>query len=346
MEYTFVSILIPIRNEADTIRHCLDAVLGQDYPPERTEILVADGMSDDGTRNKLEALQEQHPNLYVFDNPKKIVPTGLNILIGQAKGEVIIRVDGHTIINPDYVRQCVRLLRSSGADNVGGRMDARGENFFGEVVALATSSLFGIGGARFHYSDKEEWVDTVYMGAWKREIFEKIGLFDEELVRNQDDEFNYRLRKFGGKILLSPKIKSTYTPRGSIKSLWKQYFQYGFWKVRVLQKHPKQMSLRQFVPPTFVLALFIGLVLGLFSHWGRIFLLAVIGSYLITDLVISFNISLRAKYLRYIILLPFVFATVHFGYGFGFLIGLIKFYNRWNDDEGKVPFLSDESISY
>ena len=142
----FVSILIPIRNEVDSIEDCLAGVFSQDYPMERIEILVADGMSDDGTQQKLQTLQDEHPNLFVFDNPQKIVPTGLNILIGHANGEVIIRVDGHTIINPDYVTQCVRLLETSGADNVGGRMDARRENFFGEVVALATSSPFGIGG--------------------------------------------------------------------------------------------------------------------------------------------------------------------------------------------------------
>ena len=328
MVHPYVSILIPIRNEVDTIERCLDAVLAQDYPADCMEILVADGMSVDGTRHKLEALQEQHPNLYVFDNPKKIVPTGLNILIGQAKGEVIIRVDGHTIINPDYVRQCVRLLRSSGADNVGGRMDARGEFFFGEVVALATSSPFGIGGARFHYSEKEEWADTVYMGAWKREVFDKIGLFDEELVRDQDDEFDYRLRKFGGKILLSPKIKSTYTPRGSLKRLWEQYFQYGFYKVRVLQEHPRQMSIRQFVPLAFVLVLILTVILAVILPWGWIPLVALLGAYAFANLVASMMIASREAW-RYFWLLPLAFATIHVGYGLGFLAGLFKFASSW-----------------
>jgi succinoglycan biosynthesis protein ExoA len=151
---------------------------------------------------------------------------------------MIVRVDGHTIIAPDYVEKCVQALIKSGAENAGGKMNAVSTTPFGQVVVAATSSPFGVGGARFHYSDQEEWVDTVYLGAWRREVFEKIGLFDEELVRDQDDEFNYRLREYGGKILLSPEIKSEYTVRSTPPALWKQYFQYGFWKVRVLQKHP------------------------------------------------------------------------------------------------------------
>ena len=140
-------------------------------------------------------------------------------------------------------------------------MNAIGINAFGKALAIATSTPFGIGGGRFHYSNKEEWVDTVYMGAWHRRVFEQIGLFDEELARDQDDEFNYRLRAAGGRILLSPKIRSEYSVRSSPSALWRQYFQYGFWKVRVLQKHPRQMSLRQFVPPAFVASLLISVLL-------------------------------------------------------------------------------------
>jgi len=223
----------------------------------------------------------------MLDNPKKIVPTGMNIVLQQAKGEIIIRVDGHTIIAPDYVRQCVDALHRTDADNVGGKMRAQGESIFGQCVSIATSSPFGVGGARFHYSDKEEWVDTVYMGAWKREIFENVGLFDEELVRNQDDEFNYRLRSQGWKILLSPKIKSQYFCRSSPQSLWKQYFQYGFWKVRVLQKHPFQMRPRQFVPAIFVGALFISFILIFFNPIGKYLFLFVGVSYLLFILLAS-----------------------------------------------------------
>ena len=249
---------------------------------------------------------------------------------------MIVRVDGHTLIAADYVSRCVEALQTSGADNVGGRMNPVGQGAFAEAVVLATSSPFGVGGARFHYSEKEEWVDTVYMGAWSRRVFEEIGLFDEELVRDQDDEFNYRLREHGGKILLSPKIKSKYTVRSTPKALWKQYFQYGYWKVRVLQKHPRQMRPRQFVPPAFAAALIGSVLLSVILRWGWVILLAVAGSYLLANLAASAITASKSGW-KHLLLLPVVYAILHLSYGLGFLIGLVKFANRWRDKEGKVP---------
>lgn len=338
-----ITIIIPIRNEAAYIERCLSTILSQDYSGAM-EILIVDGMSTDDSRQKIKQLAIQHStfNIQLLDNPGKIVPTGINIALCQAKGEIIIRVDGHTLIAPDYVSQCVVALQRSGADNVGGRMNAVGKTVFGKVVALATSTPFGVGGGRFHYSDKEEFVDTVYMGAWPRRIFEKIGLFDEELVRDQDDEFNYRLRAAGGKILLSPTIKSEYTVRSTPHALWRQYFQYGFWKIRVLQKHPRQMSLRQFIPPLFVLALLASLLLALFPV--TCFLsLVVPAAYILANLAASALTISRAQksnqspFTIYHLLLPFTFAILHLSYGLGFLLGLFKFWNRWGDKVGKVP---------
>ncbi|MFZ5919793.1 MAG: glycosyltransferase family 2 protein [Chloroflexota bacterium] len=263
--HPIISVILPIHNESATIERCLNAILAQDYPSDRMEILIVDGMSTDDTRDILKKFILHNSSFILLDNPGKIVPTGLNRALLRAKGEIIIRVDGHTLIAPDYVRRCVETLQRTQADNVGGRMNAVGNTPFGKAVALATSTPFGIGGGRFHYSDNEEWVDTVYMGAWPRQVFEKIGLFDEELVRDQDDEFNYRLRAAGGKVLLDPQIKSEYTVRSTPGALWRQYYQYGYWKVRVLQKHPRQMSLRQFVPPTFVLTLLLSALYFLFS---------------------------------------------------------------------------------
>ena len=174
----FVSIVLPIRNEAGFIARNLGAVLAQDYPCDRLEILVTDGMSTDATREIVLSIQAEHLNVRLIDNPGKIVATGLNAAISQACGDIIIRVDGHTIIAPDYVSECVAALYRSGADNVGGRMNAVADGRFGQAVAIATSSRFGIGGARFHYSDREESVDTVYMGAWRRNVFQRIGFFD------------------------------------------------------------------------------------------------------------------------------------------------------------------------
>lgn len=332
-----MTLILPVRNESAYIENCLICLQAQDYPHDCMEILIADGMSTDNTRAIVKDFTALYPQLqiHILDNPDKIVPTGMNIALRQAKGEIIIRVDGHTIIAPDYVRQCVETLQRTNADNVGGRMNAIGSNPFGKAVAVATSTPFGVGGGRFHYSDKEEWVDTVYMGAWPRRVFEKIGLFDEELVRDQDDEFNYRLRENGGKILLCPKIKSEYTVRSTPTTLWKQYFQYGFWKVRVLQKHPRQMKLRQFVPPAFVLALVGSILLTLFPV-SRLLSTVIPLLYLIVNLVASFYSASKRGW-QHIPLLPLTFAILHISYGLGFLVGLVKFANRWGDKQGKVP---------
>lgn len=326
----FVSVIMPIRNEAAFIGRSLGAVLAQDYPHDRMEVLVADGMSTDDTRVIVQQLAARHPDIQVrlIDNPGKIVPAGFNAALAQARGDVIVRVDGHTIIAPDYVRECIAALERSGADNVGGRMVAVGTTALGQAVALATSSRFGVGGARFHYSDREEWVDTVYMGAWPRRVFEQLGGFDPELVRNQDDEFNYRLRAQGGRILLSPRIRSQYHNRTSLRSLWRQYYQYGFYKVRVLQKHPRQMRLRQFVPPAFVASILGGALLSPLNKRLRALWAPVITAYAVANLMASWRIARKAgrAHLRR---LPLVFSILHFSYGLGFLHGLIHFRKRW-----------------
>lgn len=337
-QYPFVSLLLPVRNEEKFIESCLQALVSQDYPHDRFEILVADGQSTDQTCELIKKYKIGFPKIYIFNNPGLIVPTGLNILIRQAQGQFIVRVDGHTVIAPDYIRQCVVALTTSHAENVGGRMTAISSNVFGKAVAAATSVPFGIGNARFHYSEKEEFVDTVYLGAWPIHVFKKIGLFDEELVRDQDDEFNYRLRSFGGKILLSPKINSFYSVRSSPISLWRQYFQYGYWKVRVLQKHPNQMSLRQFVPFLFVLGIFFSSILTLSFPWGWVFLVSLVGCYLVANILASVvthkKFKLEKKSLSF---LPIAFSIIHMGYGCGSLFGLFRFWNRWSDRTGNVP---------
>ena len=337
-----VSIIFPLRNESAFIVSVLTAILLQDYPSKCLEILIAEGMSIDNTRQIVSNFESLYPQLQinVLDNPSKIVSTGMNIALRHAKGEIIIRVDGHTVIAPDYIRRCVEALQRTHADNVGGKMCAIGYNPFGRAVALATSTPFGVGGSRFHYSDKEEWVDTVYMGAWPRGVFEKIGLFDEELVRDQDDELNYRLRAAGGKVLLSPTIKSEYAVRSTPKALWRQYFQYGFWKVRVLQKHPLQMSLRQFVPPAFVLDLLVSIPLAL-SPKTRSLSTVVPLFYLFANSIIAFWVSFK-RGSKLLGLLPFAFTILHLSYGFGFLLGLVNFWNRWGDKIGKTPNWQNE----
>ncbi len=327
-----VSVIMPIRNEGESLRESLRAVLNQDYPHDLVEIVVADGMSDDCTRNIVREFQAVHPNLKLVDNPGRIVPTGMNAAIGVSSGQVIVRVDGHTIIDDDYVGACVDELDRSGADNVGGRMVGVGEGRFARAVALATSSPFGVGGARFHYSGEREWVDTVYLGAWRRDLFEKIGLFDEELVRNQDDELNYRLRDQGGRILLSPSIRSRYAVRATPRALFSQYFQYGFWKVRVMQKHPTQTRVRHFVPPAFVAVLASLAVLSPGFRRPRRALRSLLLVYGLCCAVAGLRIASGEKNGREP-LVAAVFPILHLAYGSGVLRGLVHFARRWGESD-------------
>src|SRR5262249_4664823 len=231
------------------MRRSLVAVLDQDYPDGRMEILVVDGMSIDDTRDIVRSFQSNHPELRLLDNPGKIVPTGLNVALAECRGDIIVRVDGHCEIAPDYIRRCVEHLETDGVEAVGGPLETVGQSRTASAIAVAMSSSFGVGGSAFRtVKGKTMLTDTVAFPAYKRHMIEKAGAFDEELVRNQDDEYNYRRRKLGAKILLASDVRCRYYSRSTLSSLARQYLQYGFWKVRVLQKHPRQMQPRQFAP--------------------------------------------------------------------------------------------------
>ena len=319
----FVSLIIPIRNEEKFIAQCLQSVVDQDYPQDSMEVLVVDGRSEDRSREIVAELSYRYPMIKLLDNPKLSAPAGLNLGIREARGDVIVRVDGHCLLESDYVSQCVRCLRETEADNVGGLMQAVGPGYAGQVIAQAISSFFGSGGSKFHYALKEQYVDTVYLGAFPRHVFDKIGFFNESLVRNQDYELNYRIRAAGGKIFLSPAIKSSYYGRSTLRDLWHQYFQYGFWKLEMIQMHPRSVRLRHLAAPLFVFCLFATGLLNL-VHRGflNLFLLA-ISSYLLASLLSSLLIA-RRKGWRYFPLLPVAFAVMHFGWGLGFLWRLVR----------------------
>jgi succinoglycan biosynthesis protein ExoA len=206
-----------------------------------------------------------------------------------------------------------------------------------KAIAIGMSSPFGVGNSAFRtISGKSMLVDTAPFPAYTRKIIERAGLYDEELVRNQDDEYNYRIRELGGKILLAEDVHSTYFSRGSLKSLWRQYFQYGFWKVRVLQKHSRQMSLRQFVPPFFVLALFGSILLALSPICHPLSLITPL-LYLAVNIFVSMNTACKHGW-QYFPPLPFIFAILHLSYGLGFLVGMLRFAHRWKDKQGKMPY--------
>jgi glycosyltransferase involved in cell wall biosynthesis len=325
----FVSIVMPVRNESNFIARSLQGVLAQSYPRDRFEILVADGCSTDGTRSIIESFQTGNPNLKLITNFGMIAPTGLNAAIDQARGDIIVRVDGHCEIAPDYLLRCVEHLRNNGVDGVGGPLETVGSTTTTGAIAAAMSSSFGVGDSAFRtVKNKTMLTDTVAFPAYTRAIIKRAGPFDEELVRNQDDEYNYRLRKLGAKILLAADVKARYYSRTTLLGLTRQYFQYGYWKVRVLQKHPRQMSLRQFVPPVFVASLVFASLIAQFSSFGTFLLVVILCFYLTANLTASVLIASRSRW-SYLFLLPVVYTSLHLSYGSGFLVGLIKFAHRW-----------------
>jgi len=338
-ERPFVSIVIPMRNEAATIGSLLEGVLAQDYPADRFELLVVDGASSDGSAAVVETYARRDPRVHLLHNPRRIVPTALNIAIRAARGDTICRIDGHTRVAPDYVRVGVETLARTGADNVGGPMRSVGGGWFGDAVAAATGSRFGIG-SYFHYGTEEREVDTVYLGMWPRRVFARIGLFDEELVRNQDDELNYRLRKAGGRVLMTPAMHSWYQNRQSVTGLLRQYYQYGLWKVRVLQKHPRQMSWRHFVPPALVAGLAGATLLSGVVPGAATASRIVFGLYVAAVLVVAGRLALH-RGVRAWLATALAFASIHCAWGTGFLNGLLSFAGRWRTPESAPPRLEE-----
>jgi glycosyltransferase involved in cell wall biosynthesis len=348
-------------------------MLAQEEPEGGFEVIIADGMSEDGTREAIRRMEDRRwqmadgsqramvsgqwsvvsgPPVRVIDNPGKIVSTGLNAAIRAARGEIIIRMDAHTEYAPDYIRRCVETLRRTGADNVGGPARTRAETFLERAVAAAYHSPFSVGGARFHDIGYEGYVDTVTYGCWRREVFDRVGYFDEELVRNQDDEYNLRIVRGGGRIWQNPEIKSWYRPRASLGALFRQYMQYGYWKVRVIQKHKLPASWRHLVPGAFVLTLLSLFLLSTFSfllsasgvsglaHFSfpwpvKSFLhftgllstfcfLSVLLLYGVAVLMASVLTAAKSEW-KLLPVLPLVFGCYHFGYGWGFLRGVLDF---------------------
>ena len=251
-----VSIIVPCRNEAAHIdAFCADA-LRQALPrPWQLELIVADGDSSDGTRERLQQLAVADTRLCIVDNPARFVASGLNRALAAAQGSVVVRMDVHSRYAPDYVAMCLAALQRSGADNVGGPWRAEGRGGWGRAIAAAFQSRWVAGGARSRDLGYEGEVDTVYLGCWPRASFDRFGTFDETLVRNQDDEHNLRIVRGGGRVWQSATIRSTYRPRDSLTALWRQWLQYGYWKPFVMKKHGQAAALRHRIPGLFVAAL-------------------------------------------------------------------------------------------
>jgi hypothetical protein len=339
----FVTVVMPVRNERAYLERSLGAVLAQDYPADRLEVLVTDGRSTDGTRAVLADYSRADPRVRVLDNAAGIVAPGLNLALREARGDVVVRVDGHCEIAPDYVRRAVAHLEAGEAEGVGGPLETVGETFIARVIARAMSSGFGVGGSAFRTRrGATELVDTVAFPAYAREILERAGPFDEELVRNQDDEYNYRLRAMGARILLAADVRSRYWSRGTLGRLARQYFQYGFWKVRVLQKHPAQMKARQFVPPLFVGGLLAAAAFSPVLPAAGFLAAGGMGLYAAANLAASVA-ARRGLSWRAVPALSAAFAALHFAYGLGFLTGLVRFADRWGDRETRFRLPIEET---
>ena len=321
----FVSIVMPIRNEADFIGRTIQTILDNDYPDDKMEILVADGMSDDGTQDIVNEMHEKYSCVKLFANTGKIVSTGLNLALSQMRGDIFIRIDGHCEIPSDFVRKSVTtLLEHPDAWVAGGYWKTQSSGLVGKAVSAATQSPVGVGNARHRLGNYDGWVDTLPYGAHHKWILEKIGFFDEQLVRNQDDEFNMRINLAGGKIWMSSDIWSIYHARSSLGKLWRQYFQYGFWRIRTIQKHKRPATVRQMIPMLFVLSLLLLIILGaiwpiVFVALGAELVLYILGiSYGIKDIFQQTNIKCA--------LLGFlIFPILHFGYGLGCVWGIVRF---------------------
>ncbi len=318
-----VSVIVPMRNEEQHIGRCLESIISQDYPRNLMEVLVIDGMSQDVSRDIVEGFIRKYNFVRLLDNPKQFTTSALNRGIMESDGEVIIRVDAHCSVNSDYVNCCVSALKKSEAGNVGGLMKPAGTTFMEKAIGFAMCSPFGIGGGKFHYCEKDMFVDTVYLGAYPREVLEKIGLYDEEAHYGEDDELNYRLIRSGGKIFLSPSIESRYYPRSSLRALWKQYYHYGCGKARTVRKHGKPASLRHIAPPVFVISVIGGLVLFAFNPMYWWLFVGLLASYFFSAILVSAIIGFRKGW-KFIPVLPIIFMTLHFSYGTGFIIRSLR----------------------
>jgi succinoglycan biosynthesis protein ExoA len=317
------TIIVPCRNEAAHIQSFLSDLERQLAQVPGLEIIIADGMSDDGTREALAAAAATLPTLRVIDNPKRHVSPGLNAAIMAARGEYIIRLDVHTRYADDYCRQCLEVALETGAANVGGAARTEAFGYMPRVIAAAYGSPFAVGGARFHFADYEGEVDTVTYGCWPRQTLIDVGMFDEALVRNQDDELNFRLKRAGLRVWQSARIQSWYRPRGSLSQLFRQYYQYGYWKVAVIRKHGGAASWRHYIPATFVGAGLMLAVGSLVIH-PLAWLLAAWAATYLSFVLAGSVLTARACGWGLLPMLPAAFCSFHWGYGLGFLRGLLS----------------------
>jgi glycosyltransferase involved in cell wall biosynthesis len=321
-----VSIIVPCYNEKNTIGLLLEAILEQNHSLSDMEVVIADGLSTDGTREAVTAFSSAHPMLQVrvVDNPARVIPAALNKAIGAAHGDVIIRLDAHSVPNTDYVKRCLDVLNRTGAANVGGVWDIRAvqRGWIAKSIAVAASNRLGAGDARYRTSGAAGEVDTVPFGAFQREWVDRVGGFDEGLLANEDYEFNVRIRQAGGIIWFDPSIRSIYFARPGLLALAKQYFRYGYWKARMLIRYPKTLRWRQALPPLFVLANLLLLVASLRWDAARVLLAGLLSMYIGVTIIAGLYESFRRREPALLVGFPLAIWVMHLAWGGAFLLSL------------------------
>ncbi len=325
-----VSVIIPILNEERYIKGCLDSLMEQDYPKEFLEIILVDGLSDDKTPDIIKDYIKKYPFIKLYVNSHKTVQYAMNIGISNATGEYIVRMDAHAWYANDYISMCVKYLQKTGAQNVGGTTVVRGKNKMQKVIAAAYHSPFALGGSKHYNESFEGYADTVAWGSFERKYLIELGMYDERLPRSEDDDLNFRIEKAGGKIFITPKIKSIYYPKETLAKLFKQYFDYGTWKVAVIKKHHKPSRIAHLIPMLFVLFIVLFWALSFCSDLIAKIFFGVMSIYFLLDVYFSFKNKYAKKFSDKILLIITHF-TIHFSYGLGFWKGIFKFMNsRWD----------------
>ena len=323
-----VSIIVPCYNEADTIHLLLEAIEAQSYPISQMEVVIADAMSKDATRENIQRFTIEHPTLCVriVDNSKRTIPAGVNAAASAAGGKYLVRMDAHSVPDKDYVATSVNLLKEGVADNVGGvwEIQAGADTCIAKAIAAAAAHPIGAGDALYRIAKKAAYVETVPFGAFSRDTFMQTGMFDESLLSNEDYEFNTRIRLTGGKIWLDPRIRSKYFARKNLRQLAKQYWRYGYWKRKMLKRYPQTIRWRQAIPPVFVLGSILFTLLSIFSVNARIILASGLGLYAIILLAFSLAEAIKRKDLCYLNMI-FAVMVMHFCWGSGFLYSIIDF---------------------
>ena len=322
MSKTIVSVIVPIYNEEKYISNFLESVISQDFPVENMEVILIDGMSSDKTREIINIYAKKYSYIRLIDNHRRTVQHALNIGIENSIGEYIVRLDAHSEYSKNYISKCIEYLKKTGATNVGGPVVTASRNRIQNIIAESYYSEFALGGGKNHDKNYEGYTDTVFLGAFKRDDIVKIGMYDSNLIRNEDDDLCFRMIENNMKIYMTPEIKSKYYPRDNLKDLFKQYFEYGFWKVAVIKKHKKPARITHLVPVCFVIFLILFGILSLFSKFVSSIFVSVMGLYLILNLYFSFKNKKLNICDKFILML--VHFILHVSYGLGFLVGILN----------------------